>query len=28
VLKADGIVAIRPEGSSAAEGEQGAPCPE
>jgi hypothetical protein len=25
VLKADGIVAIRPEGSSAAEGEQGAP---
>ena len=28
VLKADGIVAIHPEGLSAAEGEQGAPRPE
>ena len=28
VVKADGIVAIRPEGLSAAEGEQGAPRPE
>ena len=28
VLKADGIVAIHPEGFSAAEGEQGAPRPE
>jgi hypothetical protein len=28
VVKADGIVAIRPEGSSAVEGEQGAPRPE
>jgi hypothetical protein len=28
VVKADGIVAIHPEGLSAAEGEQGAPRPE
>jgi hypothetical protein len=28
VLKADGIVAIHPEGLSAADGEQGAPRPE
>jgi hypothetical protein len=28
VLKSDGIVAIHPEGLSAAEGEQGAPRPE
>jgi hypothetical protein len=28
VLKADGIVAIRPEGLSAVEGEQGVPPPE
>jgi hypothetical protein len=28
VLKADGIVAVHPEGLSAAEGEQGAPRPE
>ena len=28
VVKADGIVAIHPEGLSAAEGEQGAPGPE
>ena len=28
VVKADGIVAIHPEGFSAAEGEQGAPRPE
>ena len=28
VLKADGIVAVHPEGFSAAEGEQGAPPPE
>jgi hypothetical protein len=28
VVKADGIVAIHPEGLSAAEGEQGAPPPE
>jgi hypothetical protein len=28
VLKADGIVAIRPEGLSAVDGEQGAPRPE
>ena len=28
VLKADGIVAVHPEGFSAAEGEQGAPRPE